>query len=49
MGHDFEAIYRNGVKHQAADALPRRLRNKTDDKDIDDEITVLAIQQQPCK
>lgn len=43
MELDFEAIHRVIAKHQAANALSRLPKNRTGNKDIEDEIRVLAI------
>lgn len=49
MEFGFEVIDRAGVKHHGADALSRLSIIGAGDMDIDDEVPVLAIQQQSRK
>lgn len=43
MEYDFDTVYRAIVKHQAADALKRPPTKRTDDFDINDEISVMVV------
>lgn len=48
MKFHLEIIHKAGIKHHAADWLPRLSTDGADNKNIDDKIAVLAIQEQSC-
>lgn len=43
MEHNFNIFYRLGIKQQTVDGLSRLLTTGTDDSDIDDGISVMAV------
>lgn len=49
MEYYFEVIHRAAVKYQAENVISRFLTNRAATKDINDTITMLAIQNSPGK